>query len=647
MWLGCDRVKHTAAGRSRLLTRLSSSLSRLDTRARLVSFATAAIAISILFYYLQYSTPSICCGDFDGYYHIKWSRLIWENLRQGTFPPAFTWLPLTTLDQNGYVDHHLLFHVLQIPFTWFFDLTVAAKVAAIVFASLALIFCYSLVLYQQVRYPLVWLLALLASSAPFLYRMSMAKAPALAIVFMVTGIYLLFQRRYIWLVPLSFLFVWTYSLFVTLIAAAIIWTVVLGWTERRLEWRPVVWSAAGTLAGFVLNPYFPRNVYLFIEHVAIKVRLTDFSTSVGTEWYPYESWYFLTSCLVAFVSMVAGYIGFDWTERKRAARPLFLLLFSTLLMIASFRSRRFVEYWPPFAVLFAAFSLKPILEGVRASLSKLPSDVLDELQPYLDRHERPEETQAERLSLWLQTEVAIIGFLAGVLFFALASQIEPLIAGGSESLLSGSSSFTLAWKISSVSALLIGLGFYIAYRGRGTANTVALACAVLLSLIMLLNVRETKRSIESDPAPDHYEGGMQWIQNNVPVGEMIFNTDWDDFPKMFFYDTSHTYVSGLDPTYLFNKNPELSKLYEEITLGKLDDPGPLIREKFGARYVFSDNETVHDDFYYYALRSGWLEKVYEDTDCTVLRIREQKGEPILEEEQETQPAGRLDESEQN
>jgi len=78
--------------------------------------------------HLQFSTDGICCGDLDGYYHIRWSQLLWEHLRSGHLtPPQFTWLPLTTLNPANYVDQHLFFHILQIPFTWFHDLVTGAK----------------------------------------------------------------------------------------------------------------------------------------------------------------------------------------------------------------------------------------------------------------------------------------------------------------------------------------------------------------------------------------------------------------------------------------------------------------------------------------------------------------------------------------
>ena len=549
------------------------SFFRSEAMMRALYLVTGALAIGLIFRQIQFSTDSVCCGDFDGYYHIRWSRLLWEGIRQGHFPPVFTWLPLTTLNPQNYVDHHLLFHLLQMPFTWFGDLNLGAKVAATLFASLAVFACYWLIVHYRIRYALCWLVALLACSAPFLYRLNMAKAPPLAIIFMVIGIYLLFEGKYLWLAPVMFLFVWSYSLFPTLIIATVIWTAVTGWSERRFEWRPLLWITIGTAAGLILNPYFPKNIMLFGEHLSMKLApmlkgQKGFSTSVGSEWYPYESWYFLWSCVIAFISMVTGYIAFDWSDKKRAARPLFFLVFATILMIFNFNWRRFVEYWPPFAVLFAAFSLQPIFEGVRSSIHRLPVDVLDELQPFLDRTESSEKLKQER-----EREI---------------------------------------WKM-----------------------IVASVVAVFLGVILFFNVRDTIKSIQEDSKPDHYRAGMEWIRQNVPAGQIIFNTDWDDFPKMFYYDTTHSYISGLDPTYLLDKNPELAKLYENITLGREKDPGPIIRDRFGARYVFTDNEEVHDDFYNNAIDSGWFDKVYEDSECTILQLRETKGTPPPEVEETT------------
>jgi len=531
---------------------------RSESALRAVQLFTAAIIIVTLFWKLQFSTSAICCGDFDGYYHIKWSRLLWESLRNHSFPPQFTWLPLTTLNPKNYVDHHLLFHFFQMPFTWFGDLRMGAKVSAVIFASAAVFSCYWLLVRYRIRYSLVWLLILLACSAPFLYRMNMAKAPPFAIIFLVIAIRLVFNRKYWPLLPLAFVFALTYDMFVLLILATIIWTAVIGWTERRVQWRPVAWVILGSIAGLVINPYFPTNLHLLYEHLKIKLTASEFSTKVGSEWYPYDSWEFLGNSVVACVAMMVGYLAFDPSDRKRAHHSLFFLIFASALMIMTARWRRIAEYWPPFAILFSAFALQPWLEGTRSTLTRLSIDVLDELQPFLDR---PLSTAAKD---------------AGDL--------------------------KVVWQIVAIGVVTIALG-----------------------VVLFFNLRATFKDIGQSEPHDHYRAGSQWMSANLAPQQIIFNTDWDDFPRLFYYDPSHAYVSGLDPTYLYDRDPALSKLYDRITLGEEEDPGPLIRDRFGARYVFTDNS--HEDFFDNARTSGWFEIVYEDQDCTVLHIRDQKVEP--------------------
>ena len=537
---------------------------RSDSAWRAVQLLTAAIVIGLIFWKLQFATSAICCGDFDGYYHIKWSRLLWESLRQHSFPPQFIWLPLTTLDPKQYVDHHLLFHFFQMPFTWFGDLRLGAKISAAIFAGLAVFSCYWLVLRYRVRYSLVWLLALLACSAPFLYRLNMAKAPPFAIIFLVVSIHLLFTRKYWPLLLLSFVFALTYDMFVLLILAAVIWTGVIAWTERRFEWRPIVWVIFGSLAGLVINPYFPTNFHLLYEHLKIKLTPSDFSTKVGSEWYPYDTWEFLGNSVVACAAMVVGYLAFDPSDRKRAHHSLFFLIFASALMIMTARWRRIAEYWPPFAVIFAAFALQPWIEGTRSSFTRLSTDILDELQPFLDRPASVSPaTDADWRAIWQPVAVAVV--------------------------------------------------------------------TVTLSVFLFLNLRATFKDIASSEPHQHYRGGAEWMRANIAPRQIVFNTDWDDFPRLFYYDPEHVYVSGLDPTYLFDKDAGLSKLYDRITLGDEEDPGPLIRDRFGARYVFTDNS--HDDFFDNAQASGWFEVVYEDKDCTVLHIRDQKVEPETDEDE--------------
>jgi hypothetical protein len=333
-----------------------------DDAVRVVFLLFGLAMIIIIMYKLQFATDAICCGDWDGYYHIRWSSLVWENFSHGKWLPEFKWLPLTVLNPQDYDDHHFLFHLLQIPFLWFLEPVKAAKIAAVVFGSAAIFSVYWLMFRYRMSYLLLWLGALLTCANPFFYRMNMAKAPPLTIVYTVAGAYLLFQRKYIWLMPLMFLFVWTYSLFPMLWGAALVWTIILAWNEQRLEWRPLTYTTAGLVLGNIVNPYFPNNFKLFYEHLVTKVGSGDYVVGVGGEWYPYSGRELLTHLTVAMIAMLLGYIFFAPRDKKLPERATFFLFFSSVLFLAMFWSKRYAEYFPPMAILFAAFSLQAFFE---------------------------------------------------------------------------------------------------------------------------------------------------------------------------------------------------------------------------------------------------------------------------------------------
>ena len=569
----------------------------LDTEeaSRVIYLIFGLLAILMVMTFLQTRTDAICCGDWDGYYHIKWSSLLWDNFKHGKWLPTFEWLPLTVLGPQSYADHHFLFHLLQIPFLWFFEPVTAAKVSAITFSTLAIFSVYWMMFRYGVQHLLVWLAALMVCSNAFFYRMNMAKAPPLTIMISVLGIHLLFQRKYVWLLPLMFAFVWTYSLFPLLFIAAVIWTIIIAWNERHFEWRPGVYTLVGMVLGNVINPYFPTNLYLFWEHLVEKFKVGgDFAVPVGGEWYPYAGNELLMIFPIALGAMVLGYILFVPRGAKLPERAAFFLAFVSILLAAQFRSKRFAEYFPPFAILFAAFAWTSFFEPKAV---ELPEEFQRDIDPYLDVN-KPTEKAA-----WLHA----------------AKTAAPWVIG-----------------------IILGIWWFYNVVGLHKWG---------------FDEQGMRDEITSNEPDAKYRAAMRWATGrddtgaeNIPAGEIIFNCNWDDFPKLFFLDTTHRYVYGLDPNYLYSANQDLYKTLKDLTEGKVDDPAPIIRDKFGSNYIFSDAKE-NTDMLAKALESGWVDQVYEDDEARILKIRAQKGEPpsdAKEEQQETpEEKQALDQMERN
>lgn len=469
---------------------------------------------------VQFSTPDL--PDNDGYYHIKLAELMrTEGLR-----PAFPWLPLTILNAREFYDHHFLFHVALIPFT-LGDLRLGAKWAAVGFASLAFLSVWWMLRSQRVPFSFLWAMGLLAVSEAFLYRMSITRAQSLSVAVLAVGLHLCLQGKYKWLAPLAFLYVWMYDAFPLLIVFALMDTLSVGLIERRLELRPLLYAGAGTLLGLFINPYFPHNLVFIYNHLLPKLSEAT-AVSVGSEWYPYNTSQLLGNSLLSLAAFASGVLALGLQGRRMDRRTTFSLFAALLFGLMLFQARRFIEYFPPFALIFVVFAWTPLMD-----------DFL-----------KGGENRAARLP-W-----------------------RTWLAGG---------------------ALLLVLV-------PGTWSTLQAAA----------------ESIQGARPYGRYATASAWLRQNTPAGERLFQTDWDDFPRLFFYNTHNTYLVGLDPTYLQLYNADLYDRWVEITDGKIAEPSGDILARFGSRYVITD--LAHKAFIARANDDPGLEKVYEDDEAVVYQV---------------------------
>jgi len=130
-----------ASGDHQLAPRLGAqALGILEHGDPAVALALSWLAMVVV----QNASPNVI--GIDGYYHIKFAWL----MRQYGVRLDFPWLPLTILNPRDFTDHHLLYHLLLVPFT-FFDLREGAKLAGLVFGALAVFLTYWLMTRLRVR----------------------------------------------------------------------------------------------------------------------------------------------------------------------------------------------------------------------------------------------------------------------------------------------------------------------------------------------------------------------------------------------------------------------------------------------------------------------------------------------------------------
>jgi hypothetical protein len=284
--------------------------------------------------------------------------------------------------------------------------------------------------------------------------------------------------------------------------------------------------------GVLINPYFPDNLIFSYHHMLPK--LTDAtSVRVGNEWFPYDTKQILDNSLPALVAFAGGILGLGLSERRMDVRAALGLFAALLFGLMLFEARRFIEYFPPFALIFAAFAWAPLLQAASASV------------PATAPPRRP------FLSLF-QNHFAVI----------------------------------------------------------------LLALAVSVGIVR--SISPAQEAIDGAKPYGLHANASLWLEKNTPPGSRVFQTDWDDFPRLFFYNTHNTYLIGLDPTYMQLYDAELYDLWVDITQGNVTNPSEVIATTFDSRYVHTDLD--HGNFLRVATQDPGLRQVYRDDQAVVFEV---------------------------
>ncbi len=327
-------------------------------------------------------------ADPDSFYHAKMAILIRD---QGIIH-SFPWLDLTVLGEN-YTDQHLLYHVLLIPFVTWWPPLVGLKLATVMFGAGVITVAYWMMRQLGVRGAFFFALLLLFSR-PFSFRMSLAKAPSTSLIILLVGLTWMFQYHLKRLWVLAFAYVWYYGGFALLGIGALTQAVVSevhnrvftkhdshrfvqkikslvsrhsrSTTPRRLNLRLVVVVITGLVAGVVINPYFPDNVS-FYYHQLINIGVINFQKviGVGGEWYPYGFSNLLANGAFASILLVIALVALAAKAKQQTKATWTMFILTAFFFALTLKSRRYVEYYIPIAIIFSAMSISGALAGVR------------------------------------------------------------------------------------------------------------------------------------------------------------------------------------------------------------------------------------------------------------------------------------------
>ncbi len=118
------------------------------------------------------------------------------------------------------------------------------------------------------------------------------------------------------------------------------------------------------------------------------------------------------------------------------------------------------------------------------------------------------------------------------------------------------------------------------------------------------------------------QGAARWLARHTAPGTVVFHSDWDEFPLLFYPNSANYYIVGLDPTFLYRYDPARYQQWERVTTGRERARlHQVVAESFGARYVVVTPDR-HDALAKLLRKAPGFQLVYRDAEAEVYEVLE-------------------------
>lgn len=565
--------------------------------------------------------------EHDSFYHVKMAVL----MPQVGLLREFPWLQYAYFREQGneFVSHHVGFQALLVPFVyaakWITgDYLAGGRWAIATFFGLNLMLFNLLLKTGNVPWRWLWIALFLTLPDQYFSRHTSVRAIGASFVFMQLVMLALFHRRYVWTAIALFAYVHVYLGGVpyapAIVALYALSLVLAPREEREFPWKMVLITATGYLAGVFTYPYV-GGMWEFLRMQIFGTGLSP-DIEVGQEWKPYTDPWFLVSMAGVLLSVwVAALVVRLRFGPRLNARETTVVLIQFGFLLLTLKARRFIEYWPPLALLSAAYLAGPVVQSLiewcKARVARQSAESralligtglfgLAIVALLAWRAGVANEVGAERLlsewRVWMFVVallliapltriwslgatlndrtpgrvVAIVTF--GLAFVAIALCVQLLFPNFAPPRLNVGG---VGWSLLAAAFIAVPT---IALRMRSGESTgtpivaptvssvTVVLCAVLLSGVAVGRGAHQIVSASNVSRCRYDLAEMQRLMNALreksQPGDVVFTDDWDIFPPLFFLNSYNHYIVGLDPKFTHARRPDLWDRYVKITRGQ-------------------------------------------------------------------------------
>ncbi len=518
--------------------------------------------------------------DPDSFYHLKMTELL---LHRGIVR-NFAWLPYTTL-AHAFADHHFLYHVILIPFVTFYGPFVGAKVATVALAAVAIVAFYAALKAYDCKMPFVFAM-LLATSSSFMFRINLTKTSAISVAVLMLALIAIRRESLRSLFFLSWAYVLLYGgwpIFGVVVGSFLAARVLV---DRLVDRHPL--HSWGHLWFWRRLFALRRNAWADLR-ASREVRMAAAVVAGLT-------------CGVVVNPYFPANLRFYWEQIVQIA----VLNYRDKIGVgAEWYPYPIPEFYTENSVIFICAALCILL----LLMMIFWSDVTKRFAPAGNR---------QTLSARVAVSILAIFFMAMTVRSRRHVEYFVPFAMFAIALFYSSLGARVDWN-----ALSRKLQTLLPVRIKDQLSLGDLSCAYITVMFLFLCTRNVLGT------HDTYAGGIpwsrfskvaEWTRNNIPAGAIITHSDWDEFPPLMYYDDTHRYICGLDPTFLYRQDPTRYWLWVNVSTGKVgENVGEKVRDGLGSRYLLV--ESKHAEMRRELELDPSVERLYSDQEASVYAVR--------------------------
>lgn len=148
------------------------------------------------------------------------------------------------------------------------------------------------------------------------------------------------------------------------------------------------------------------------------------------------------------------------------------------------------------------------------------------------------------------------------------------------------------------------------------SGVILVGVLVMPQVGLLERIKQAHDELTNGIQLTRYASVSKWLSEHTPADSIIVQSDWDDWPMLFYFNTQNRYIVGLDPTFMYNFNPALYDAWAALTgEGKADTLVELVTQKLSSRYVLVEKD--HTALQHLLASNIYFRLVYEDDEAWV------------------------------